>query len=166
MTSAAPQQSVATASGSFEQIVVFMREEREEAKADRAEMEAKLERQRSDMETKLEQQRTQMEARLDAKDAKIEQLVAPQEAVSAEQVSALTARLAALHAAQALSDDELFAVEDCIADFLEAKGSFDLVTMDVVNASRAMGKVHKLVLLSEGLPDDAMLARQLRRKFV
>ena len=38
--------------------------------------------------------------------------------------------------------------------------------MDVVNASRAMGKVHKLVLLSEGLPDDAMLARQLRRKFV
>ena len=160
MTSAAPQQqSVAIASGSFEQIVVFMREEREEAKADRAEMEAKLERQRSDMETKLEQQRTEMEA-------KIEQLTAPREAVSAEQVSALTARLAALHAAQALSDDELFAVEDCIADFLEAKGSFDLVTMDVVNASRAMGKVHKLVLLSEGLPDDAMLARQLRRKFV
>ena len=149
MTTSAPQQqSVAIASGSFEQIVVFMREEREEAKADRAEMQAKM-----------EQQRTEMEA-------KIEQLTAPREAVSTEQVSTLTARLAALHAAQALSDDELFAVEDCIADFLEAKGSFDLVTMDVVNASRAMGKVHKLVLLSEGLPDDAMLARQLRRKFV
>ena len=31
--------------------------------------------------------------------------------------------------------DELFAVEDCIADFLEAKASFDVVTLNVVNAS-------------------------------
>ena len=77
-----------------------------------------------------------------------------------------TARLVALRATQILSDDELFAIEDCVADFIEAKGSFDVVTMDVVTASRSMGKVHKLVLLSEGLPDDAMFARQLRRKFV
>ena len=59
--------------------------------------------------------------------------------------------------------DGLELCEKALADFLEAKGSFDVVTMDVVNASRAMGKVHKLVLLSEGLLDDAMLARQLRR---
>ena len=34
------------------------------------------------------------------------------------------------------------------------------------HAAYGVLKVHKLVLLSEGLPDDAMLARQLRRKFV
>ena len=132
-----------------------MREEREATKADRAEMEAKLERQRSEM-----------DARLDAKDAKIEELTAPREAISAQQIEVLTARLEGLHAAQLLSDDELFAAEDCVADFLEAKASFDVVTLNVVNASRAAGKAHKLVVLSEGVPKDAMFARQLRRKFV
>ena len=158
MTSAAPQQqaeATATASGSFAEMVNFMREEREATKADRAEMEAKLERQRSEM-----------DARLDAKDAKIEELTAPREAISAQQIGALTARLEGLHAAQLLSDDELFAVEDCVADFLEAKASFDVVTLNVVNASRAVGKAHRLVVLSEGVPKDAMFARQLRRKFV
>ena len=158
MTSAAPQQqaeATATASGSFAEMVNFMREEREATKADRAEMEAKLERQRSEM-----------DARLDAKDAKIEELTAPREAISAQQIDALTARLEGLHAAQLLSDDELFAVEDCVADFLEAKASFDVVTLNVVNASRAVGKAHRLVVLSEGVPKDAMFARQLRRKFV
>ena len=79
---------------------------------------------------------------------------------------ARAARLEGLHAAQLLSDDELFAAEDCVADFLEAKASFDVVTLNVVNASRAAGKAHKLVVLSEGVPKDAMFARQLRRKFV
>ena len=124
--------------------VKFMREEREH-------MEAKLEEQRQET-TKL---RLAMEKRL-----------APKEVISTEQVDAVTARLEALHAAQLLSDDELFALEDCVADFIEAQASYDVVTMEAVNANCAIGKVHKLVALGEGMPSDAMFARQLRRKFV
>ena len=124
--------------------VKFMREEREH-------MEAKLEEQRQET-TKL---RLAMEKRL-----------APKEVISTEQVDAVTARLEALHAAQLLSDDELFALEDCVADFIEAQASYDVVTMEAVNANCAIGKVHKLVALGEGMPRDAMFARQLRRKFV
>ena len=123
--------------------VKFMREEREH-------MEAKLEEQRQET-TKL---RLEMEKRL-----------APKEVISTEQVDAVTARLEALHAAQLLSDDELFALEDCVADFIEAQASYDVVTMEAVNANCAIGKVHKLVALGEGMPRDAMFARQLRRKF-
>ena len=123
--------------------VKFMREEREH-------MEAKLEEQRQET-TKL---RLAMEKRL-----------APKEVISTEQVDAVTARLEALHAAQLLSDDELFALEDCVADFIEAQASYEIVTMEAVNANRAIDRVHKLVALGEGMPRDAMFARQLRRKF-
>ena len=41
-----------------------------------------------------------------------------------------------------------------------------VVTMETVNTIRAVGKMHKLTSLSEGMPGDAMFARQLRRKFV
>ena len=124
--------------------VKFMREEREH-------MEAKLEEQRQET-TKL---RLEMEKRL-----------APKEVISAEQVDAVTARLEALHAAQLLSDEELFALEDCMADFIEAKGTVEVVTADTVNTVRAVGRVHKLISLSEGMPRDAMFARQLRRKLI
>ena len=124
--------------------VKFMREEREH-------MEAKLEEQRQET-TKL---RLAMEKRL-----------APKEVISMEQVAAVTARLEALHAAQLLSDEELFALEDCMADFIEAKGTVEVVTADTVNTVRAVGRVHKLISLSEGMPRDAMFARQLRRKLI
>ena len=107
-----------------------------------------------------------METRMDRHKREIEELKAPQEAISAQQVQALAARLQALHAAQMLSDDELFAVEDCVADFLEAKASYGVLTLEAVHAHRALSKVHKLLALGEGLADDAMFARQLRRKFV
>ena len=130
--------------------VKFMREEREH-------MEAKLEEQRQETEKQRQetaQLRLEMEKRL-----------APKEVISAEQVDAVTARLEALHAAQLLSDEELFALEDCMADFIEAKGTVEVVTADAVNTVRAVGRVHKLISLSEGMPRDAMFARQLRRKF-
>ena len=132
-------------------------------------MEVKLKEQRQEMEGKLEEQRQEIERlRHEAfvAEARIEKL-APQEAISAEQVEALTARLEALHAAQLLSDDELFGLEDCVADFVEAKCAVDvtIVTTETVNALRAVGKVQKLVALSAGMPRDAMFARQLRRKF-
>ena len=65
-----------------------------------------------------------------------------------------------------LSDDELFAVEDCVADFAEARAACEVVTLEIVAANRAVGKAHKLVALSEAMPGDGMFARQLRRKFV
>ena len=87
------------------------------------------------------------------------------EAISTAQVQALSARLAALHAARLLSDDELFGLEDCIADFVEAKGSaVDVLAMPLTTIS-AVGTVCKLAMVSESVAQDAMFARQLRRKF-
>ena len=114
------------------------------------------------METRMEEQRQQLQEQRQ----QIEELKAPQEAISAEQVQALAARLEAMHAAKMLSDDELFAVEDCVADFVEARTSCEIVTMETVNTVRAVGKAHKLVALGEAMSGDAMFARQLRRKFV
>ena len=156
--------------GSFAELSMFMKdqqvllekhqmlllEQQKEAKREtdqaRQETEAK-------METRMEEQRQQMQEQ-------IQELKAPQEAISAQQVEALTARLEAMHAAKMLSDDELFAVEDCVADFVEARASCEVVTMETVNTNRAVGKAHKLVALAEAMPGDAMFARQLRRKFV
>ena len=86
-------------------------------------------------------------------------------AVSDAQATALQSRLEALHAAKLLSDDELYALEDCVADFVEATAGF-VVTMEIVHTSDAAGKLHKLVTLSEKMPADAAFARQARRKFV
>lgn len=152
LTSTAPEQQLvssfnAAASTGLAEVVSLMREEREAAKADWIEMETKLERQRVEMQ------------------AKIEELTKPQEAISTAQVSDLTTRLGRLRSQQILKDDELCAVEDCIADFLEATGGFGVVSIELVNAHQAVGKAHKLILLSEGLVDDAMFVRQIRRRF-
>ena len=122
-------------------------------------------------EDKIDRMREEMKAERAEMKAEKEELrreLTPAVVVADGQVQALEARLEALHAAQLISDDELFVLEDCIADFLEAKATFglELVTAEVASAHRAVGKVHKLVVLSEGVPRDPMLARQLRRKFV
>ena len=122
-------------------------------------------------EDKIDRMREEMKAERAEMKAEKEELrreLTPAVVVTDDQLQALEARLEALHAAQLISDDELFVLEDCIADFLEAKATFGLaaVTAEVASAHRAVGKVHKLVVLSEGVPRDPMLARQLRRKFV
>ena len=126
---------------------------REEMKAERAEMKAEKEEMRAELKAEKEELRREL---------------TPAVVVADGQVQALEARLEALHAAQLISDDELFVLEDCIADFLEAKATFglELVTAEVASAHRAAGKVHKLVVLSEGVARDPTFARQLRRKFV
>jgi len=90
----------------------------------------------------------------------------PKPVVTDAQLEALQTRLEALHASQLISDDELFVLEDHVTDFFEAKAMFEVVTMEVANANSAVGKVHKLVVLSEGVARDPTFARQLRRKFV
>ena len=122
-------------------------------------------------EDKIDRMREEMKAEraeMKAEKDELRRELTPAVVVTDGQVQALEARLEALHAAQLISDDELFVLEDCIADFLEAKAAFGLeaVTAEVASAHRAVGKVHKLVVLSEGVPRDPMLARQLRRKFV
>ena len=87
-------------------------------------------------------------------------------AVSDAQATALQSRLEALHAAKLLSDEELYALEDCVADFFEATAGFDVVPLSFVHTNDAAGKAHKLVTLSEKMPADAAFARQARRKFM
>ena len=117
-------------------------------------------------EDKIERLREEMKAEAKAEKEELRRELAPTAVVTDEQLAALEARLEALHAAQLISEDELFAAEDCVADFFEAKAVFEVVTVEVAQTNRAVGKVHKLVLLSEGVAKDPMLARQLRRKFV
>ena len=73
------------------------------------------------------------------------------EAISEAQLEALQARLHALHASQLLSDDELFSIEDVIAD-LEV-GSDDT-------------RVEQLITLSGRMAGDGAFSRQIRRKIL
>ena len=57
-----------------------------------------------------------------------------------------------MHAARLLLDDELYKLEDIVADALEEEGE-------------AGERVARLVALSGRVSGDAALARQLRRKF-
>jgi hypothetical protein len=113
-----------------------MKEQRDESRAERAAMDAKL-----------EQQRAEMEAKLDAKIQEMREDVT----VSPEQLATLQSRVEALHAANLLQEQELYVVEDEIADYLALGSSAKLV---------------QLVRVSEGLPADASFARQVRRRFV
>ena len=117
-------------------------------------------------EDKIERLREEMKAEAKAEKEELRRELAPTAVVTDEQLAALEARLEALHAAQLISEDELFSLEDCIADFCEAKAIFEVLTTEVAHANSAVGKVHKLVVLSEAVPKDAMFARQARRKFV
>ena len=71
-----------------------------------------------------------------------------------------------MHAAKLLSDEEVFALEDCIADFIEVQSDVERVTMDLVHSNRTVAKLHKLVALSEQLKADSAFSRQARRKYV
>ena len=86
------------------------------------------------MDAKLEEQKAQMDAK------RIEQ-----------QLPALQSRIEAMHAAKLLSDDELFSIEDVIAD-LEV-GSDDT-------------RVGQLIALSSRMAGDAAFSRQIRRKIL
>ena len=76
-----------------------------------------------------------------------------------------------MHEARLLSDDELFALEDICADYLELKTSTaGVLTQELACANprgaAAWAKLAKMVVLSEGTASDPRCARQLRRKFV
>ena len=157
------------------------REIRQDAKAERDELESKLkaeykvEMQQQKMEHKaeLDKMRAAMEARHTAELERLRAELTPapaEELVSAEQLAALQARLESLHAAQLLTEEEFFALEDLCADFLEVQASASgVLTHELVYSNPAFGeaaKLAQLIVVSEGLASDAGFARQARRKFV
>ena len=94
---------------------------------------------------------------------KMHEELKPAPAISEQQLTALQARLEALHAAKLLGDDELYALEDMVADCAELG---HLVTKEMLVSIPATAKLYKLVCLSDNMPGDAAFARQARRKFV
>lgn len=132
-------------------MVSFMREER-------AHMEAKMTEQRDEAKAEMQAQVAELEA-------KLREELAPSPAVTDDQLSALQARIEAIHVAEMLSDDELYALEDGLADFFDLLASVDVVTKEMATTQSEAGKVLKLVVLSERMGSDAAFARQLRRRF-
>ena len=123
-------------------------------KEEREIMEAKMER----LQAKMEQQREEAQAKADAAQAQANTERADIEARLAQLASlpALQSRLESLHASKLLTDEELYRLEDIVADSLEE---------DEAGGSGGGGQVGKLLALSGRVAGDAALARQLRRKF-
>jgi hypothetical protein len=129
-----------------QQRLMLEREEKTEAKADKLWQE---------MRHQMDKMREKM------------QLAPPAEAISEERLTALQARIEAVHAAKLLSDDELYALEDMVADFVEFESSIGVVvTLEIVHGNESASKLLKLVALSERLVADSAFARQARRKYV
>eukprot|EP01046_Picozoa_sp_COSAG06_P049745 COSAG06_NODE_7723_length_2398_cov_5.069161_2_plen_168_part_00 len=141
--------------GSFADMIAFMREEREHMKQTMDEQRRETEQQRAEMRAEMKQQRQEL---------------TPSEAISAEQLATLQARLEAVHQAKLLSEAELFVLEDICADYAELKTiSTSVMTKEMVFASPALeaaATLYKLVGVSEQIVGDAAFARQAWRKFV
>ena len=84
---------------------------------------------REEMELKLEQLRKELAPTEAA------------EAITAEQLAAFQARIEALHTAQLLSDDELYALEDLIGDFCDLRESVapQVLTLEMARATLSSG---------------------------
>jgi hypothetical protein len=151
---------------SFAELSAFMneRDDRAEAKAEKAQL--KAERHAQELEAKVdklleeaaEKQRQEMAGKVEAVEVRVRSEMAAEVRAKVEQerqlaaLPALQARLEGLHAAKLLTDNELYKLEDVIADSLEEEAG-------------GGGQVAKLVVLSARVAGDAALARQLRRKF-
>jgi septal ring factor EnvC (AmiA/AmiB activator) len=139
--------------GSFDDVIRFMREERQH-------MEAKMEQQQQE----LKHERAAMEAKLKKQCLEIEQLreqAKPElarDTISEQQLQALQARLEALHEARLLTEEELDSLEDTIVDCIE------VLPTAFATGNAAVEKVLKMVLVSEKVASDRTLARQLKRK--
>ncbi|MDA8532002.1 hypothetical protein N9K45_00080 [bacterium] len=158
------------------EVTSFLREQQRmqmerdgEAKAERAEMEARLEAQRRETEA----QRRETEAsRMREAEAKLEaerrvteaKLLGKLEVQKFREVSVLQVRLEALHSTKLLTDEEMFAMEDIIADSFDDQDHED--EDDDGSHAVACEKVASLVVLSGRIASNASFARQVRRKYV
>ena len=147
---------------------------REDTETLRREYEAKLERQREDTatrrqeyEAKLERQREVTEAQRQEYESKLRDCEAKlrdcESKLRDDQLERLQERFDALHQAKLLTDDEMFALEDKVADFIECRSSVAVAPQET---DAVVDSVRKLVGMCEGVSKDGMFARQLRRKFL
>ena len=146
--------------GSLSQVSTFMESQQRMQMQLESKFEARLEKQ----EAKL----AETEAKLRESEAKVRDCEAKLDAqakscASDVQLERLQERLDALHQAKLLSDDEMFALEDLVADFIECRSS---VTASSGEVGTSAESVRKLVGMCEAISKDSMLARQLRRKFL
>ena len=90
-------------------------------------------------------------------------------------MASLQARLERIHTAKLLADEELYALEDLMADFVELKMTTPgrVVTEQMIIAFSGSdhgvspaSKLLKLVGLSAAMESDAAFSRQARRKFL
>ena len=124
-------------------------------------METTVERQRREMEGKLDEQRRQTEQQRQ-ETQQVREIASAKSCVSEGQLELLQTRIDALHQAKLLTDDEIAALENCVADYIDCRSSLNPAAAEIGVAAE---KVKKMVGLSEGMGKDGMLARQLRRKF-
>jgi hypothetical protein len=167
-----PMHGSMDSSGLVERLLAQQKDMMEQQQANveqqRQAMEAKMEQQQAKMEqqqAKMEQQRQAMEAKMEQQRKELEGQLEQQRVITKDQLAAVQTRLDVLHASELLSDDELGAVEDCLADFFEASAGCEHMTMETASMNRAVGTVLKLIALSEGMTKDKMFARQVKRKF-
>ena len=132
--------------GAFDVLTKFFREERAHAEQYRHEVELKLEQERHEN-ARLREQATTASAAAESTALKSELAVA-----KSELAVALQSRIEKLHVMQLLEDDELYALEDIIAD-----GADDVDDED---------RVAQMVALSARMHGDGAFARQMRRKFL
>jgi hypothetical protein len=119
----------------------------DEAQTERAEMRAEIK---------------QLREALKQSDFHESELVAPTDT----QLSALQKRLEGCHAQQLLKDNELWAFEDLLADFVEIHAVVGVITKEILLAFEPAAKLHKLLALSEKIQTDRAFARQAQRKFL
>jgi len=155
--------------GSFLEMASFFKEQRDSSKEELKHHRKEIDRQRKETEAKMEQQRKEMEAKI------VELTPAPPAppvaAITDEQLAALQGRIEGLHITKLLTDEELFALEDLIADYVELTVSVadGVITKAMIYAMPTAGvasKLDKLISLSEAMAGDAAFARQARRKFL
>ena len=131
------------------------------------------------MEAKMEQQRKEAKVDLAEMAARLEQQRVeltpppPQQAITESQLIALQVRFEGLHAAKLLSDDELYYLENLVADWVVVQASMvdQVVTESMLYAAPGVTfsagvDVHKLIKISAVTPGDTAFARQIRRKIV
>ena len=142
----------------LEQQRVMMKDQSEEMKEQRAEMEAKAKAEKDELRLEMQQQMVQLREAVAP--------VPPAEIVTEAELASLQERIVRLHAAKLWKDDEMFAMEDTVSDFIEIKAQVGAVTQEIAQANPVAGAVKHLVALSSGMPNDAAFARQARRKFL
>ena len=135
-----------------------MEAQRQETKAKLEQQEAKIEQQRQEMEVKMEQQRQENATlREQAMLREHQTLEAKLVAAVESKVGALQSRVQVLYAAQLLADEELYRLEEIIADGCEAAAG---------GGEGGEDQVGKMIVLSERMAADGAFSLQLRRKFM